>query len=247
MSDQSTDRGQWYWFLRGVRGIISIPAFILMSAFVGFCGFAFEAGIPFGQTLFMTAAVWALPAQFVLIGAMLAGASLPAAALAVALSSMRLMPMVAALVPVIRTKSTPTWLLLLVSHFVAVTAWVFTMERVPNVPRDHRVAFFTGFGLTISLANVVLVGVTYGVISHLPAMVAGGLFFLTPVYFLNSIWASARTSEIHYAMIVGLLLGPLFHIANPEIGLLLAGLVGGTIAFAIERTVHAVRKRNHGQ
>lgn len=236
---------QWPWFLHGMRGIFSVPAMILMSAFIGFCGFAFEAGIPLGQTLFMTASIWALPAQIVQIGAILAGASLPTAAIAVALSSMRLMPMVAALVPVIRTKSTPTWLLLILSHFVAVTAWVFTMQRIHTVPREGRVAFFAGFGLTISLANIILVGVTYDIISHLPALVAGGLFLLTPMYFLTSIWASARSPEIHYAMIIGLILGPVFHVMTPEIGLLLAGVVGGTLAFTIERSINALRKRDN--
>lgn len=237
---------QWPWFLQGVRGIFSAPAFILMVAFVGFCGFAFEAGIPLGQTLFMTAAVWALPAQIVLIGALLAGVSLPTAAIAVALSSMRLMPMVAGLIPHIRTKSTPTWLLLVLSHFVAVTAWVFTMQRIHTVPREGRVAFFAGFGLSISLANIILVAITYDIISHLPALLAGGLFLLTPIYFLTSIWATARTPEIYYAMIFGLVLGPVFHVMTPQFGLLLAGVLGGTAAFAIERSINAVRKRSDG-
>ena len=61
----------------------------------------------------------------------IAGASLPAAFLTVALSSIRLMPMVAALIPEIRTEKTPTWLLLLLSHFIAITAYVFTMGADP--------------------------------------------------------------------------------------------------------------------
>ncbi|MDA4847764.1 AzlC family ABC transporter permease [Hoeflea poritis] len=233
------------WFLMGMRGIWSGPALVLMSAFVGFCGFAYEAGIPFGEALFMTGMVWALPGQFVLIGAIVAGASLPAAALAVALSSMRLMPMVASLVPEIRSKDTPTWVLLVVSHFVAVTAWVFTMERVHLVPREGRVAFFAGFGCAITSANLMIVAVLYGVISQLPAMIGGALFFLTPIYFITSIWASARGIEVYFAMIAGLLLGPLFHTADAELGILYAGVVGGTLAFLLERIVAARGKRKN--
>lgn len=235
----------WPWFLRGMRGIYSPPALILMSAFVGFCGFAFEAGIPLGQTIFMSAAVWALPGKLVLIGAMLAGASLPTAAIAVALSSMRLMPMVAALVPVLRGRSTPTWLLLVLSHFVAVTAWVFTMQRIHDVPREGRIAFFAGFVLTLAAANIGLVAICYGLVSHLPPMLAGALFFLTPVYFLISIWATARHAEVYYAMVIGLCLGPAFHMVDPMFGLLLAGVVGGTLAFALERWFD--RSRRHGR
>ena len=233
---------QWPWFLTGMRGIFSAPAFVLMGAFVGFCGFAYESGIPLSQTVFMTAVVWALPAQLVLVGAMLAGASLPAAAIAVTLSSMRLMPMVAAFVPEIRTKSTPTWLLLVLSHFVAVTAWVFTMERLHLVPRDGRLAFFAGFALTLTSANIVLVATLYSVVSYLPALLVGALFFLTPIYFLTSIWSSARSLEVYLALIVGLVLGPVFHSVSVDLGLLYAGLVGGTIAFGLERLINKWRK-----
>lgn len=230
------------WFLKGMRGIFSAPALVLMGAFVGFCGFAYESGIPLSQTVFMTAIVWALPAQLVLVGAMLAGASLPAAAIAVTLSSMRLMPMVAAFVPEIRTKSTPTWMLLVLSHFVAVTAWVFTMERLHLVPREGRLAFFAGFALTLTSANIVLVATLYSVVSYLPALLVGALFFLTPIYFLTSIWSSARSLEVYLALIVGLVLGPAFHSFSADLGLLYAGLVGGTIAFGLERLINRWRK-----
>lgn len=233
--DAQNTSSQLPWFLMGMRAIFSGPAFILMSAMVGFCGFAYEAGIPMGQAAFMTGLVWALPAQFVLVGAMLAGASLPTAALAVALSSMRLLPMVASLVPEIRTRSTPTWLLLFLAHFVAVTSWVLTMQNLGRIPREGRAAFLAGFGLTIGVANVTLVAVCYGIIQHLPAMIGGALFFLTPVYFLTSIWATARNVEVYFALIIGLILGPVFHLADEELGLLLAGLIGGTLAFVLQR------------
>lgn len=234
MSNLSAERGA-HWFFKGARGITSLPAIILMSAFVGFCGFAVEAGIPFGQTVFMTGMIWALPAKVLLVGSILAGASLPAAFITVALSSIRLMPMVAALIPEIRTEKTPTWLLLILSHFIAITAYVFTMERIRDVPREHRVAFFAGFAITVTSANIILVAVIYSTVSNLPAMLAGALFFLTPVYFLTSIWASTRDRAGHIAMVFGLALGPLFHQVAPEFDILYAGVVGGTLAFLADR------------
>ena len=232
-----TDRPAVWWFLRGARGIASLPAIILMSAFVGFAGFAVEAGVPMGETVFMTGIGWALPAKVLLVGSIIAGASLPAAFLTVTLSSIRLMPMVAALIPEIRSAKTPTWLLLLLSHFVAVTAWVFTMERINDVPREHRAAFFAGFGMTITSVNMILVAVVYSTVAVLPAMLAGALFFLTPVYFLTSIWASSRHRVVHIAMIVGMALGPLFHQVAPGFDILYAGLAGGTVAFLVDRAL----------
>ncbi|CAN7524062.1 AzlC family ABC transporter permease [Pararhizobium sp. LjRoot255] len=225
-----------HWFLTGMTGIFSLPAIILMLSFVGFCAFTAQAGIPVEQVVFMTGAVWALPAKVILVTAILGGANVLTAFIAVTLSSIRLMPMVAALVPEIRTERTPTWLLLFLSHFIAITAWVFTMERVQSVPRERRIAFFAGFGITLVLANMALVAVVYRFVAEFPPLVAGCLFFLTPVYFLASIWSSARHPVIYVALIVGLIAGPVFYWLAPEFDILLAGVGGGTAAWLAERS-----------
>jgi hypothetical protein len=224
------------WFLTGMRGIVSLPAMILMLSFVGFCAFTAQAGAPLEQVIFMIGAVWALPAKVILVSSIMSGANLLTAFIAVTLSSIRLMPMVAALVPEIRTERTPTWLLLVLSHFVAITAWVFAMERVQAVPRQHRVAFFAGFGITLVLANMALVAIVYRFVAEFPPVLAGCLFFLTPVYFLASIWSSARHPVIYVALAIGLVAGPLFYWLAPEFDILLAGAGGGTLAWALERT-----------
>ena len=92
-------------FCAASSAAFSMPGLILASAFVGFAGLAREAGLTLAETVFMTGVVWALPGKVVLVGAILSGASLPAAALAVALSSVRLMPMVVALVPEMRGRA----------------------------------------------------------------------------------------------------------------------------------------------
>ncbi len=229
------------WFLKGMRGLFSMPAIILMVAFVGFSSFIVDAGIPLGEAVFMTGMVWALPAKVLLVGAITAGMSLPAAFLTVALSSIRLMPMVAALIPELRGARTPTWHLLLLSHFIAITAWVFAMERLRDVPRERRVAFFAGFGITLTLANIVLVATIYSTVDALPALAAGALLFMTPVYFLTSVWSSSRDRSSRLAFVIGLGFGPLFHQIAPEFDILYAGLVGGSAAFLVDR-VMAIRE-----
>lgn len=228
-------QSQMRWVLLGMRGIFSLPAIILMLSFVGFAAFTAEAKIPVDQVMFMTGMVWALPAKVILVGSMLSGAHILTAFIAVTLSSVRMMPMVAALIPEIRDRRTPTWLLLILSHFVAITAWVFAMERVRDVPRSGRVAFFAGFGVTLTLTNILLVGLVYGAVSEFPPIVSGCLFFLTPVYFLTSIWISARHRVIYWALGIGLALGWLFAVIAPEYDILLAGVIGGTLAWWAER------------
>ncbi|MDI6836386.1 MAG: AzlC family ABC transporter permease, partial [Rhizobiaceae bacterium] len=127
--------------------------------FVGFAAFALEAGISRGAAMFMTLMVWALPAKMILTGMLPSGAHILAIIVAVSLSSIRMMPMVASLVPEIRTPRTPVWLLLFLSHFIAITAWVFTTQHIGAVPREHRTVYFAGFAITLTLTNTLLVGI----------------------------------------------------------------------------------------
>lgn len=231
-----------YWYGRGLLAAFSIPGLILSSAFIGFAGLAKEAGFSLAQTVFMTGAIWALPAKVVLIGAIMSGASLPAATFAVALSSVRLMPMVVALVPELRGPDTRRWVLYLLSHCVAVTSWVLAMERLPRVPKPMRTTYYAALGSTLVLVNMGVVAVVYAVADELPPSVLAALFLLTPMYFLTSLWASARESAVHFAMVAGLVLGPVMHLLVPGFDLLVTGVVGGAAGYGL----HWWRKRRPG-
>ncbi|MCQ8782558.1 AzlC family ABC transporter permease [Mangrovibrevibacter kandeliae] len=226
-----------HWALLGIKGIVSTPALILTTSFLGFAALARDAGVGLPETAFMTFVVWALPAKIILVGAITAGLSLPAAAIAVALSSLRLMPMVTALMPEIRGPRTPTRTLLFLSHFVAVTGWVFAMERVKNVPRRHRPLFFGCFAVTLTCLNTLLVALVYNLMGQLPALATGALAFLTPVYFLTSLFGTARELSGRLALLTGMLCLPLAHWLNPEFDLLIAGLAGGVMAHLAGRAI----------
>jgi predicted branched-subunit amino acid permease len=223
------------WFLRGMRKTFSVAGVILATAHVGFAGLALEAGMTMPQAVFMVGAIWALPAMVVLLGAVLSGASLFAAAFAVALSSIRLTPMVVALVPELRGRRTRSLTLYLLAHFVAVTSWVIAMHTIHTVPRDMRTSFYAGLGATLVVVNMIVVALVYAVLDSLPPAVAAALFLLTPMYFLTSMWGSAREQASHIAMVLGLVLGPVLHRLVPGFDLLAAGLVGGGIAYAVHR------------
>lgn len=240
-SDEEAARGsaRLKWVLHGYAQIASVPVLVLMSTFVGFAGFAKESGYPLHETLFMIAVIWALPAKVVLIGAIGAGNTLPAAAFAVSLSSVRLMPMVVSIVPEMRAGRTRQLTLFLLSHFVAVTSWVVSMERFHHVPREMRTAFFAGLGSMLLLVSLTVVTIVYTLSAHLPPIVFAALFFLMPVYFLTSLWGSARDRSGHVAMVAGLALGPVTHLLAPDYDLLLAGIGGGLIGYAAHRLMRA--------
>jgi predicted branched-subunit amino acid permease len=232
---QMIERTRLGWFLAGASLIGSIPALILMTAHVGFAGFASENGVTVWQATFMVAAIWALPANIVLIGAVSGGYSIVATAIAVGLSSIRLMPMVAAFIPEIRGANTRKRVLLPLAHFIAITAWVVGMEKLKHVPREMRLTFFAGLGITLTTVNTLVVAVVYWLSASFPPLVFAALFFLTPMYFLSSLWGSAHDRSVHVAMVSGLLLFPLIHSVAPAYDLLLTGFAGGLVTMAYVR------------
>jgi hypothetical protein len=89
--------------------------------------------------------------------------------------------------------------------------------------------------MTLTSTSALIVGVSYGIVSQFPPIVAGALFMLTPVYFISSIWASAAQPVVRISFVVGIVLGPLLALVVPQFDVLLAGVGGGTIAYLVDR------------
>ena len=232
-----------YWFLKGSRGIFSLPAMILMGSCAGFAALSLQSGLTRGEAVFMTIGIWALPAQIILAGAMHAGLNIFAAFVAVTFSSIRFMPMLAAFVPEMRTDKTPLWKLIILGHFVAITSWVFSMQHARHVPREWRLTWFAGFAVPLTLANTIIVAVGYGVLSSFPPALSAVLAFMTPVYFMQSMWGSARGTVTRIAFLVGLVVGPALTPVAPQLDIFYAGIGGGTAVYLIDRWRRSLRSR----
>ncbi len=232
-SNPDTPDETLYWVGQGMRQILSIPAMILVTAHLGFAGLARDAGISWTEASFMVFMIWALPANLILLGAITAGLSLAATAIAVGLSSLRLMPMVISLMPDLRGPRTRKRTLLFLSHFVAITAWVVSVERLPNIPRRYRTAFFGGFGVLLTVVNTLAVALAFNLMGQLPALVTGALAFLTPVYFLTSLYGSARDLTGRLALFLGMVAIVPANWFFPEFDILVAGIAAGLASLAI--------------
>jgi predicted branched-subunit amino acid permease len=226
-----------HWFLKGMRVLFTLPALTLACAIIGFAGFAIEVGIPMPEVVAMNFFIWALPAKLIMVSSILSGTSIAATFIAVTLSSIRFMPMTASIVPEMRTKDTRTWILLILSHFVAITGWLYAFENFKNVPRENRTVYFAGVGGSLFIFNTLLVAIGYPLIETFPPYALAALFLLTPVYFLLSLWRSARNYSIYLAMGFGIVLGPIFSQFFPQIDILLGGFVGGSLATLIYAVV----------
>lgn len=225
----------WSWFAKGMANLFSIPALILLSAFVGFGGLAREAGVPLFQLVFMVPTIWALPSHLLLVGGIVSGAPLLAIAAAVALAAIRMLPMTMALIPEIRTTRSKNWHLLLVANMIAITAWVHTLQKAPHIPRRGRLPYFAGFAGTMMIATTCVAALVHQLAAAFPPVAMAGLYFLTPMYFAISTWSTARYRAEHLALIFGFCLGPIIFVYLPQANILFAGLIGGVAAYLIHR------------
>src|SRR5689334_25083200 len=100
-------------FVRGLRAAWrSVFAYVLFGTYIGIGALAHDFGFSVGWMVLSTLLIWAAPAQVILVST-LGSASLIDTALAVTLSSVRFMPMVVALLPMLRDAETrPRHLLL---------------------------------------------------------------------------------------------------------------------------------------
>jgi predicted branched-subunit amino acid permease len=233
----------WPAARRGIRDAAGLPALMLMASLIGVGGLARDVGYPMGAGVLSTILIWAAPGQMVMFGAIAAGAALPAVAVAVSLSSIRFLPMCVALLPLLRRPGTPTWLLMLIAHYVAITAWVHSMRVLPDMPIDERIPYFLGFANTVLIAATIATGAGYYLIGQLPTAFAAGLLLTSPLFFLVNMVASARQLIDWLALGLGFGLAPIaIRFVPAGLDLLVQGLVGGTLAYLVHRLLRARRE-----
>jgi predicted branched-subunit amino acid permease len=229
-------------FLAGfVATWTSVFSYVLFGTYLGIGALAHDFGFSVTWALLSTILVWAGPAQVILISTLGAGASLIEVAIAVGLSSVRLLPMVVSLLPMLKRPGTPAWKLLLPAHFTAVSMWVEALRLLPQQPRENRVAFCNGlgcgYGLTASTATVT----GFYLAASLPPLMSAALLFLTPVAFLMSTLRNSRMLVDRLSLAFGLVLGPLFAYWQIGLDLMWSGIAGGTAAYLVHRFREALR------
>lgn len=224
------------WFLRGlVDATKSVQGMVLFASMVGFGGLCRDIGFPVGAAVLSSFLIWALPAQVLVVGGYAAGSAAPVIALAVALSSIRLFPMTAAIMPYLRGPRAGIFTQLAAAHFIAVTAWIEGMRRLPGKPHEARVPYFFGLAALFVFSAMVATLLGFLLAGTLPRSLAIGLLFLTPLSFLIQLSHNARDLVDRLALAFGLLLAPFFAEFGGRLDLLWTGLVGGGAAWAVHR------------
>jgi predicted branched-subunit amino acid permease len=223
------------WYRRGLRASVGLPAVILAATFIGIGSVCADYGMPLLWALLATLLIWAGPAHLILVGGLGTGGSWVAVALTVCLSSVRLLPMVVSLLPHLRLKGRHPLLALLCAHMVAISIWVEGLRLLPQIDAEGRVPFFLGLGTGLLVSALVNTGIGYSLAGIIPNAFAAGLLFLTPIFFLLSLFTTARMFSDRLAIGIGFFGLPVASLAGDGLELLYAGLGGGTLAYALGR------------
>jgi predicted branched-subunit amino acid permease len=222
--------------LAGIRDALLYPAWVVALSVVGVGSLARDVGYPVGTAVLSTLLVWAGPSQVIFFASVAAGAAWSGIALAIGFASLRFLPMTVALLPLLRRPGQSIWQQLMFSHYVAVTVWSESLRRLPKLSPEERVPYYVGFANTCILLSAAGTYAGYYLVGALPVALAAGLLCLTPIFFLASLAAGIRQRGDVLAIVLGLLLAPLMsELVGGNFDLVVAGLIGGTVAFLLRR------------
>jgi len=219
----------------------SVFSYVLFGTYLGIGALAHDFGFTIWWALASTVLVWAGPAQVILISTLGAGASLIESGIAVGLSSVRLLPMVVALLPMIKRPDTRAWKLLLPAHFTAVSMWVEALRLLPKQPREDRIAFCNGLGTGYLITATLATLTGFFLAARLPPLMSAGLLFLTPLAFFMSTLRNSRLLVDRLAFALGLVFGPLFAWWQIGLDLMWSGIAAGTAAYLVHRLREAMQ------
>lgn len=226
---------------RAFRDAIGLPAIVLVASMTGWGSLARESGFGLGTALAATAGIWGLPGQIAMAELYTAGAETLAVIMAASLANARFLPMAVAFLPLLGAGLTRrAWLFALV-QLMSINTWAAGLRVAPGLPGSARRRYFIAFAAVCLSAALTGTAVGFFATDSLPRPVTLGLIFLNPLFFAL-IFADTRARATALSLVIGAILGPLVFLLAPDWGLLATGVLAGSGAFALDRSLPARRR-----
>ena len=222
-------------FFKGYKSILAqdSPAIALGCCFIAIGALLKNLGFNIQESIFSTILTYALPGSLVMAESMLIGASLLNIFLAVWIVNARLYPMAVSLFPLMMHKSQPKWKYYFSCHFIAISAWLIMKSNYKNIPKKHRIDYWIGIGSATVSVSVIGTFLGFSFSEHLNKDMMLGLAILNPVYFLCMMIGASKTIPVTLSVLFGTILGPIIYLLSPEWSILIAGIIGGTLAYLV--------------
>lgn len=223
-------------FYAGLRAAVGAPPLMVLFAMVGFGSLANSQQISIWNTLFSAAAIYGMPGQVAMLELHATGASALAVIAGVSMANMRFFPMTVVLMPMFAKRDPWYRLRFVVVQALSINSWTHCRDILPGIEVDRRLGFFAGFASLCFAGGLAGAALGWMLASVLPTVVTLVLVFLNPAYFIFLFSCNTRP-DIVCALVVGMLLGPPLYLVSADWGLLLCGVIAGTVGFLIPRLV----------
>ena len=217
---------------KAVLDALSLPAFILFFTMMGFGSLARGAGFAPEMAALASLLIWGLPGQLAMVELTSTGQGIIAIVFACSLANARFLPMVVSFAPAMARGRASLPRMLLDAQLLSINSWAVCMREFPNIEAGFRHRYYVSFSSSILFAAVVGTLVGYHSAVLLPAVVVLGLIFVSPLFFALVLSAVPGRAE-RFSMLIGCATIPLAHFLLPSVDLLVTGVVGGSLGFAI--------------
>lgn len=207
------------------------PGLGTFAAMTGFGSLAGDAGTPLWAAIALTIGVWSMPGQVAFVDLYPTGASVLLVMVIVTVANVRMFPLTIATIPLLRHGRG-----IKPGHFVfaqlnSVTSYVRLGDLASHEPGiNARIRFFTAFTLGTFIVGTIGTILGFTLAETLPDAGVQALIFITPLYLLL-LTARSPKSEVQLAVVAGCILVPAFHAWIGGLGIVVGGVVAGSIAF----------------
>jgi predicted branched-subunit amino acid permease len=211
---------------------LSLPAFILFFTMMGFGSLARGAGFGAEMAALASLLIWGLPGQLAMVELTRTGQGLIAIVFACSLANARFMPMVVAFIPTLARGQVSLARMLLDAQLLSINSWAMCMREFPRVESAYRHRYYVIFASSILSAAAAGTLLGYHGAVLLPASMVLGLIFVSPLFFALVLSAVPGRAE-RISMLLGCATIPVAHYFWPAVDLLITGVIGGSLGFAL--------------
>jgi predicted branched-subunit amino acid permease len=130
----------------------------------------------------------------------------------------------------------PLWRRIILMQCLAITSWAHLAVAETTYPRHLLLPYFQGFSLTLFACGMLGTVFGYFLPDLVPPDMLQIIIFITPIYIFLLI-ATSRQKANRLAVAFGGILCPVFYPMAGEWSILLAGVIGGTLAIGYGRLI----------
>lgn len=233
----SEDRGAR--LLLGVRHALGVPGIAVFSSMFGFGAFAKAAGFDFALAVMSTLTLWALPGQ-VVFAELYPSGSLVVVFFGVFFANARFFPLALATIPMLEGAARFRPIHFVYAQLMSVISWSQLTRMVPTLPLPDRVPYFYGFTLTVIIVAGIATASGFLISGTVPDHLRLVFLVIPAIYFIL-ISAGAKGRLPVLSVLFGAACVPIVELVLPNWGLVLGGVLGGSVAFGID---HVWRRWN---